>query len=56
MEADLKITGDFMKAKLELDAARDELAKATTAFIDAERRYNKASRAYAARYLEQSVK
>lgn len=58
MDGDLQVTGDFMKAKLTLDAARNELARAQTKFIEAERRYNEASRAYAKRFfdLDQPVK
>lgn len=43
----------FTEAKKRLDAARDKLALAQTEVVVAERRYNEASRAYAAERFPQ---
>ena len=46
----------FRQAKSELDRAREAFAQAESDLIHAQRRYNEASRAFAARYLEEPVK
>jgi hypothetical protein len=47
----------FQDAKVALDAARSRLQSATSDFINAERRYNEASRAFVAeRFPHQDVK